>query len=482
MKRSKNISPYTIKILLLIAVCMLANIALIFNDSVWTDEAFTMITLRNDLPGIIEITAGDVHPPLYYILAKVVTYVLGYSVPAVKVASLIPVLLTMLLVALNLRDCMEKLHVRSTLASVLIILMLAFMPCSVRENVELRMYTWAMFFVTAVGVFAFKIILKPKAIKNWGFFIGAAVGAVYTHYFALVSAALIYGMLFLVLVIKDKKYIGRFFLACAVTVICYLPWIPIFYRQICSVKENYWIPEFTFDKILEYLKWPFNGEFVQFWLIVLVVCILLLVRKFLKWEKLDCNEKVQTIFLLMCVAVFTGTMAAGWILSKLIRPIFIDRYLFASAGLLYIFIAYVCTNYIETRDLKIGILGLTLCTSISAYNVQRNNEYNNGTEQTKEIMEEYIQPDDLILTNELMLSYQNGSPLLYYLPDNKLVYITSADDVQNLGDYDRAFFFCSGEFDMQAFENTGKTITYIADGMVDIYYPYSLYLIESKAE
>ncbi len=479
---SKKISSDTIKLLLLIAVCMLANISLIFNDSVWTDEAFTMITLRNELPEIIEITGGDVHPPLYYILAKAVTYILGYSVPAVKIASLIPVLLTMLLVAIGLRKSMEKLHGKSTFASYLIILMLAFMPCSARENIELRMYTWAMFFVTAAAVFAFKIFLNPRVIKNWILFIGAAVSAAYTHYFALVSAAIIYGILFLALFIKNRKYIGRFFLSCVITVICYLPWMPVFYRQICSVKANYWISEFTFSKIVEFLKWPFDGEFAQFWLILLCMCVLLLVYELLKKGKLNYNEKVQAVFLLMCFAVFSGTMAAGWCLSKLIRPIFVDRYLFVCAGLLYIFIAYVCAYLINIRELKIAVFSLTLCTGFSAYSVQINNEYNNGTEETKKLMEEYIQPDDLILTNDLMLSFQNGSPLLYYLPENKLSYITSAEDVQNLGNYDKAYFFCNGEFDMDSFVNEGKTITYIADGMIDIYYPYRLYLIENTGE
>lgn len=42
-------------------------ISLIFNHNIWTDEAFTLQLLEQNITGILEGTARDVHPPLYYL-------------------------------------------------------------------------------------------------------------------------------------------------------------------------------------------------------------------------------------------------------------------------------------------------------------------------------------------------------------------------------------------------------------------------------
>lgn len=74
---------------------------------------------------------------------------------------------------------------------------LSIMPSSLEENLEVRMYTWAMFFVTASGVYAFEAYLEPERKKNWIVLILSSLAAAYTHYFALISVAVVYVILFL---------------------------------------------------------------------------------------------------------------------------------------------------------------------------------------------------------------------------------------------------------------------------------------------
>ena len=55
----------------MIAACMgIAYLLLCFNHNVWADEAYTLAMIKNDYAGIIGKTAVDVHPPLYYFIAK----------------------------------------------------------------------------------------------------------------------------------------------------------------------------------------------------------------------------------------------------------------------------------------------------------------------------------------------------------------------------------------------------------------------------
>ena len=59
-----------------------------------------MLLLKKDFVEMTRyIAAHDVPPPLYYYIAKIFTMILGHSVPVVKLASIVPVILTMVLVA-----------------------------------------------------------------------------------------------------------------------------------------------------------------------------------------------------------------------------------------------------------------------------------------------------------------------------------------------------------------------------------------------
>ena len=60
-------------------IFFLCYLSLCFNNNIWTDEAFTIELLHSDFAGILKGTASDVHPPLYYLIAKCVTLVFGDS-------------------------------------------------------------------------------------------------------------------------------------------------------------------------------------------------------------------------------------------------------------------------------------------------------------------------------------------------------------------------------------------------------------------
>ena len=64
-------------------------VSLIFNHNIWTDEAFTLQLLRENVKGIIDGTARDVHPPLYYLYAKIFTVIFGDALLVQKVAALL---------------------------------------------------------------------------------------------------------------------------------------------------------------------------------------------------------------------------------------------------------------------------------------------------------------------------------------------------------------------------------------------------------
>ena len=182
-------------------------------------------------------------------------------------------------------------------------------------------------------------------------------------------------------------------------------------------------------------------------------------------------------FLFSCFLTFAGLIFSGAVLSKLIRPVFVERYMFVAIGLLYIFISYTFAYCIESRTVHLILLSLILVTGIKSYNAQYKTEYVNGTEESKQIFQEYIGDGDALATNNYLLSKFDGSPLLYYMPDSTVTLISSAEDLNYLSDRDFFWYFCDGELDTSLFSDGGYTCQWIYSGNIDNSYYYTLYLV-----
>ena len=66
IKNVERIAYYAIPIILFIIYFQT-----IFNNSIWLDEAFSMSMIQQNFGEMIYNTAIDVHPPLYYIILKI---------------------------------------------------------------------------------------------------------------------------------------------------------------------------------------------------------------------------------------------------------------------------------------------------------------------------------------------------------------------------------------------------------------------------
>ena len=209
MKKTTNIPLWIILI-----IAAIAYISLSFGTGLWYDEVYSMAMVRHSFSEICSITAQDVHPPLYYFMLKCFIAPFGYSVIAARVFSIIPVLLTVLMGYFKLKDIANK------RAGILFAIMFVFMPIMSMFSVQLRMYSWSMLAVTGCGLFAITALRDDK-IRDYIVFMLFGVMAAYLHYFALVSAGVIYILLFIGCV-RNKK-LKKFIFTAIGTVILYLP-------------------------------------------------------------------------------------------------------------------------------------------------------------------------------------------------------------------------------------------------------------------
>jgi uncharacterized membrane protein len=103
-------------------------------------------------------------------------------------------------------------------------------PCAVTYNVEERMYSWAMFFVTLCFYEGYKII-SAESTKHWILFTITGLAAAYSHYFAFTAVILVYLCIFVILIHRNKKNIWKCLCCTTISILGYVPWLLIFIKS-----------------------------------------------------------------------------------------------------------------------------------------------------------------------------------------------------------------------------------------------------------
>lgn len=367
----------------------LVYLSLCFNNNIWTDEAFTIELLQSDFTGIVKGTASDVHPPLYYLIAKCAVCLFGSSLLCLKLVSIFPMVLCMTWGACII----WKLFGFHT--ALLFQVFLGVIPCTMEYAVQVRMYAWAIFFITFMGLWAYEAYAEQK----WRYFAGAALtsaAAAYTHYFAFVSAILIYGFLFLALAFGKRRELLKWLAAVAASIVLFLPWFPYMELQVKGVSRSYWIEEITDETIKEFFPFLFDMDIpasAGIWFCLLAAGIALAVRMIIK------KERKEGVYALLLFAVPVFTAVTGVVLSSLIRPIFIVRYLLPCMGLVALFLALTLARYAD-RTVFSALLLFLLCAGLVDYGRSVYLEYKwTHTAETEAFLAEHVKENDIIAYN-----------------------------------------------------------------------------------
>ncbi|MCI8760725.1 MAG: glycosyltransferase family 39 protein [Clostridia bacterium] len=319
----------------------------IFNNSIWLDEAFSMSMIKQNFSEMIHHTSIDVHPPLYYILLKtignILEGILGNSIWAAKLVSCIPILL--LIIVSN--TTIKKMYGKKT-AFLFEILILS-VPQIMNYAIEIRMYSWGLFFVMMFYLYMMKW-RKENRKEDLMVMTVFAILSAYTHYFALVPVACIYLYNFIEMIVskdRNKLEIKNMFISILISCILYIPWLIVWIKQVLVVKENYWIGEITLPIFKSYFQFPYlveeNPLFTYLLGGILVLSIILL------WIK---RKEKDIWYGLGGFLAPIGTILIGVIASKLLRPIFIGRYIVCSLGCLWLWVAILLTKYSSEKEEK----------------------------------------------------------------------------------------------------------------------------------
>lgn len=311
---------------------ILLQICSIFSRETWVDEAFSLAMIKHSYTEMIELTARDVHPPLYYIILKAGVEAgtgIGKDIPAIYIAKLISFLPYGILLFL----CFTKVRRRWGLEVMGIwAVCTVSMPRMILYGVEIRMYSYALLFVTTAFLCMDNMMVDGR-IRDWVLFTAMALAAAYTHYFALAAAAVLYFLLFVHFIRKRQtKQLIWTVISGLTAAIGYLPWLIIFMKQLQRVGGDYWIPQITAGTIAGYVYFVFGNG------VLFALCMLIMIRLMSELRSRKTDD-LREILALSGISVPVMTAFTGVAASLLIRPVFIPRYLVPGLACLWLGIA-----------------------------------------------------------------------------------------------------------------------------------------------
>lgn len=386
----------TIGILLWAVSIVLLGISvfLSFSSDIWYDELFTMGLVKQPFGKLISITAKDVHPPLYYLLLKLFSMLLSGAktdlfaqTAAAKLFSVLPFFFCLIYGITKVRK-----HFGMLSAGLFSFLLLS-MPQLAGYTVEVRMYGWALFFITAGMLHAYELtgensygVWKEEALSlfkeyrsrrflNWIFVTIYALAACYTHYFACVAACMIYLYLLAVFLIEHrlKNEIKAYLLSGFICVAGYLPWLMSAVRlQVGQVSSNYWIQPLSWRTVGGCIKFLFMPSFSNEKLNIFLAVVLFLFYSALLinclWRLRKGQEKGrEVVFFIGCIFILAGIVGFGFLVSFLLRPIFVYRYMLPAAGVFWLVFSLLFTKLKEKKYLFFPLLLLLLVIGARNY-------------------------------------------------------------------------------------------------------------------
>jgi len=313
----------------------------------WYDEAFTGILVKQSWSDMNQMIAADVHPPLYYWLAKPWASLFDYSSFGIRSFSTILGILTIFSVYwVGKRMFNER-------SGLLAAMLTAVSPFAIQYSQEARMYSlFGLFMIWAVWFFY--QALKHNEWRDWilwGVFGGLAF---YTHYLSL-----FFFIVFFVTAVAyecnfHKKSLEKaiilskqFWAGTGVIFLFFLSWMPWFIPHMMKgnlgwIDVSYLsdIPStlqiFLFGHPLGAGGVPVANEFKYFFdgssagLLVLIIMTILLVVAWLK--------KIKKEEFLVLGSLSIGTLLFLIMLSHFNLKLYVSRYFMPAAIMVYLII------------------------------------------------------------------------------------------------------------------------------------------------
>ena len=423
-----------------------------FQNSLWYDESYTVGLMCHSLLDSIKWAVYDVHPHLYYVMLKIFTMIFGNTLPAMRIFSSVGAILFVSLGYTHIKhDFGKKVGFWFSFCAV-------FSTMLLKYSLEIRMYTWAMYFVSLAAIYAFRSFNNTESKKDRFLFILFSILSAYTHYFGLFTVAVL-NLITLYIITKEKIPLKTWLINAAWQIGCYIPGALIFLYQI-TLGGASWItiewPGLIFDMVTYHMFGESLSNFMdktslKYFAICGVFFVFyvaggLMLHKYVKSENI--NEKTKK-GLKGALGVYYGTVLFTLTVS-LFRVIFYIRYTAVLAGLLFFIMAVLLAGLkknITKMTAALLLITMFVCQAVSVYKTM----YHTSADYVKEGFGEKVEEDDVFLFEELLyhtITVQFPGNTAYYYDEwsdnfnmfrafgenSYMINDLDCDEMKNLGD------------------------------------------------
>ncbi|MEE0861708.1 MAG: hypothetical protein U0L79_01880 [Lachnospiraceae bacterium] len=343
-----------------------------FDNCFWGDEGILIVAARKDWAGMLEYVAMNGHSPFHYAFTWLVVNVFGESGFIYHFTATMPYFITVALGVTVIRKWFGG------CTSVVFITLCTLLDSAMKYNLEVRMYGWCQVFILLSFLMAYKIYTTKNNIY-YVLLTLFSIGAVYTHYYALASIGIVYFVLLLYKFKDNKKEIWKIILSGVTVLGCLFPWL-VYAKEASGVVVS--------DYGIQMIEWKECVEFIflskhSFWLlnlfIILLVVLFIFDSKIIQLitdEKKKFNIKLSFgnmqinrgwIWILGGVSAVFGTIIASRLISEILYPIIVLRYLYPANIIMWLLFAVLIGKLKFKRFWVVVLVMVIVSNAIPTY-------------------------------------------------------------------------------------------------------------------
>ncbi len=360
-------------------VAMVISLAIGLAQSVWFDEAYSVLVAKQPLGHLLYLTGLDTHPPFYYLLLKSWASIFGWSELALRSLSVL---------MMGGAVVMGGLLVKRTFGAKAAVIALPFVvlsPFLLRYGFELRPYALA----SLIGIAATYVLImaadkegQNKKILYGVYAVLVALGMYSLYYMALLWLTHVIWLIWKVKPTKQSIFKTPWVIALAGSVILFLPWLPTFIGQITNGALAPISQAMTLDNLLGIVSFGFVYQPV--WqlspLTSLLIVFVLICLSYFAVRAFKLVSKSQRSYLVL-LALYVLVPISVLTLVSLVRPMYVERYLshILIGGSLFIGVTVVivtkgASNLVKSAAamlLVVMLVGVVHLAQVGNYNFQR---------------------------------------------------------------------------------------------------------------
>lgn len=359
---------------ILLCAALALRLALIGSAEYWYDESFTILLSRLEIPEMLKATAGDTHPPAYYLLIWAWARLGGEGESWIRLSSVICSMLSVPVLWLVL----ERLGV-SRAAQVVTTWFFALNPFQLYFAQEARMYALLELLVLC-GVLA--------ALSNRYGWLGLInLLLLYTHNYGLFYVAALGGLV----LYRREWRLWNLALDFGLPGLAFQPWVMVLISQMRTVATGYWIEPVTLGQVMLTTTIEFFGAFSRQY----IMAGTLVVVGIFAWSMVR-NLHNRPAWLVPVAWLALAPFAMSIMVSLLWKPIYLYRGLIGCTPFLYLLVVEPATRLTGWRRVYLaGLVAPVLAAGLVGF-YQDIIQFKSTTLDAVDWVMERWQPGDII--------------------------------------------------------------------------------------